>query len=116
MLGLSRLLLVLLAILLVGGGLLAIASGDPGGKWAGVILIICAVPLVIGAIYERVRYRSEASERSTTPSGPGGDPAREPLEPRFRSTDEVFVDPTSGSRMRVYMDPATGERRYREEG
>jgi hypothetical protein len=115
MLGVSRLLLVLFAALLVGGGLLAIASGDPGGKWAGVILMICAVPLVIGAIYERMRYRSEASERSTTPAGPGGEPTRGTLEPRFRSTDEVFLDPTSGSRMRVYMDPATGERRYLEE-
>jgi hypothetical protein len=115
MLGISRLLLVLFAFLLVGGGLLAIASGEPGGEFAGIILILCAVPLVIGAIYERVRYRSEAADRPGTPSGPGGEPAQEHLEARFRSTDEVFVDPTSGSRMRVYLDPATGERRYREE-
>jgi hypothetical protein len=112
MLGASRLLLILFAVLLAGGGLLAFASGDPGGQVAGVILILCAVPLVIGAIYERVRYRSVAAERSRTPSGPGGEPVREPLEPRFVSTDEVFVDPTSGTRMRVYLDPATGERRY----
>ncbi len=116
MLGASRLLLLLFAVVLAGGGLLAIASGDSGGQVAGVILILCAVPLVIGAIYERMRYRSEAAERSRTPSGPGGEPVEEPLEPRFRSTDEVFVDPTSGSRMRVYLDPATGERRYREDG
>jgi hypothetical protein len=115
MLGMSRLLLILFAVLLAGGGLLAIASGDPGGQFAGIILILCAVPLVIGAIYERVRYRSEATERSRTPSGPGGEPVQEPLEPRFRRTDEVFVDPTSGSRMRVYLDPATGDRRYQAE-
>jgi hypothetical protein len=34
------------------------------------------------------------------------------MEPRFRPTDERFVDPTTGHRMRVYVDPRTGERRY----
>jgi hypothetical protein len=34
----------------------------------------------------------------------------------FRPTDEQFVDPTSGERLRVYIDPATGERRYHAEG
>jgi hypothetical protein len=34
-----------------------------------------------------------------------------PVAP-FRPTDELFVDPTSGQRLRVYLDPATGERRY----
>lgn len=28
-------------------------------------------------------------------------------------TDEVFVDPDSGRRMRVWIDPATGRREYR---
>ena len=35
------------------------------------------------------------------------------LEPRFRPTDEVFIDPTSGRKMRVWLDPRSGERRYR---
>jgi hypothetical protein len=30
----------------------------------------------------------------------------------FRPTDELFIDPTSGARLRVYLDPTTGERRY----
>jgi hypothetical protein len=34
-----------------------------------------------------------------------------PVAP-FRATDELFVDPTSGQRLRVYLNPATGERRY----
>jgi hypothetical protein len=34
-----------------------------------------------------------------------------PVAP-FQPTDELFVDPTSGQRLRVYLDPATGERRY----
>jgi divalent metal cation (Fe/Co/Zn/Cd) transporter len=36
-------------------------------------------------------------------------------EPRFRPTDEVFRDPSSGQLTRVYVDPRTGERRYMDE-
>jgi hypothetical protein len=34
---------------------------------------------------------------------------------RFLPTSEVFVDPTSGRRVRVWVDPGTGRRQYREE-
>mgnify|MGYP001374709760 CR=1 FL=1 len=33
----------------------------------------------------------------------------------FKPTQEVFTDPASGRRTRVYEDPATGKRQYREE-
>lgn len=33
----------------------------------------------------------------------------------LRPTDEVFRDPVSGQLMRVYEDPATGQRDYRPE-
>jgi hypothetical protein len=33
----------------------------------------------------------------------------------FKPTNEVFKDPTSGKLTRVYEDPATGQRQYREE-
>jgi hypothetical protein len=33
----------------------------------------------------------------------------------FRPTPEVFKDPTTGKMTRVYEDPATGQRQYREE-
>ncbi|HUE67597.1 MAG TPA: hypothetical protein VMP38_05395 [Candidatus Acidoferrum sp.] len=33
----------------------------------------------------------------------------------FRPTAEVFKDPTTGKMTRVYEDPATGQRQYREE-
>jgi hypothetical protein len=33
----------------------------------------------------------------------------------FRPTAEVFRDPTTGKMTRVYEDPATGQRQYREE-
>ena len=47
---------------------------------------------------EVTRYRSRAQEER----GPAG----------FEQTGEVFLDPTSGERMRVWFDPRTGERRY----
>lgn len=33
----------------------------------------------------------------------------------FKPTGEVFRDPTSGKMTRVYEDPTTGQREYREE-
>jgi hypothetical protein len=33
----------------------------------------------------------------------------------MKPTSEVFVDPASGKRMRVWYDPATGRREYRPE-
>ncbi len=33
----------------------------------------------------------------------------------FKPTAEVFKDPTSGKLTRVYEDPATGRRQYRDE-
>lgn len=34
----------------------------------------------------------------------------------FKPTNEVFKDPASGKMTRVYEDPSTGKRQYREEG
>ena len=69
----------------------------------------------MAVVLERSRYRSEAAERSDAAPGPGGGEPSVP-QPPFRPTDEVFVDPTSGHRLRVYLNPATGERRYHAEG
>jgi hypothetical protein len=80
-------------------------------------MALLAIAGIAAIVLERMRYRSVAAEQA--PAGrfePGGDGAEAPLEPRFGPTDEVFVDPTSGQRMRVYLDRATGERRYRMEG
>jgi hypothetical protein len=59
-------------------------------------------------VLQRTRYRTNAE------LGPGGG---EPgiLEPRFVPTNEVFTDPTTRCVMRVFMDPRSGERRYRAE-
>lgn len=98
---------VLGALLMLGGliGLMAGAWAD--GLWAAVTGAVVLVAVVL----ERARYRSEAAEGSSGPAGPGGGESTMPVAP-FRPTDEVFVDPTSGHQLRVYLNPATGERRY----
>jgi hypothetical protein len=97
--------------LLFALGLLLITVGGPAAP-AGIWPLIAGGVGVIAVVLERQRYRSEAAERDREPIGPGGgEPA--PLPPQFRSTDERFVDPTTGRVMRVFVDDRTGERRYR---
>jgi hypothetical protein len=93
----------------VVGALMVLAgfASIVGSLW----LIVVGGFLMIAAVLERRRYRSEAAERSNEPIGPGGGETTA-VEPRFRRTDEVFVDPTTQRTMRVLVDPRTGERRY----
>lgn len=114
--GLSRLLILVSGVLLAALGLVLIALPDLGGTVAGFYSILIGAALIVGALLERMRYRSDAVDRSGHPVGPGGgEPLDEQLDPRFAPTSEVFVDPTSGHRMRVFLDASTGERRYRAE-
>ena len=102
----------LLGALMILGGFVGVAVGAwPGGLWAMLVGGLAIVAVVL----ERSRYRSDASERSAATPGPGGGEPSAPVAP-FRPTEEVFVDPTSGHRLRVYLNPATGERRYFAEG
>ncbi len=78
-------------------------------------MIISGSVLLIVAVIETMRYRSEAAEMTRGAPGPGGGESAPP-ESRFRPTDEVFVDPTTQVRMRVYADGRTGERRYVADG
>lgn len=115
--GIARLLVLASGALFAIGGLLLILLPSSGGTVAGLYMALFGGALIVGALLERMRYRSDALDRSGAPVGPGGgEPLDTTLESRFTSTDEVFVDPTSGHRMRVFMDPRTGERRYRAEG
>jgi len=59
--------------------------------------------LVVAALFEVGRYRSSTSGETSTPGG------------RFQRTDEVFVDPTTGVKTRVWFDPRSGERTYEPE-
>ena len=104
----ARLIVGVLGALMIVGGVVGIAAGSmPEGVWA--ILIGCVA--IVAVAFERSRYRSAASERSVGDLGKGGGEPSRPTPP-FNPTNEVFVDPTSGHRLRVYLNPATGERRY----
>lgn len=68
---------------------------------AAVIIVIVVVVLgIVIAAFGWDRYRGQAR------SEPGAD---------FRPTDEVFDDPQTGKRTRVWYDAATGRRDYRPE-
>ena len=94
-------------LLMIGGLAGAVAGAWTDGLWAAVTGAVVLVAVVL----ERTRYRSEATERSPGEHGAGGGERLEPTVP-FRPTDELFIDPTSGRQLRVYLDPSTGERRY----
>lgn len=104
------------ALFILGGiAVAAVAPTDGGGLFAGLWLFVPGAVLIAAVLLERTRYRSLEAERTGSEHGPGGgEPA--PVEPRFRRTEETFVDPTSGTTMRVFSDPLTGERRYVAEG
>ena len=115
-LGIVRLLLAFFGALGLIAGLAVIVAGGPEA-FAGLWLIVTGGVLLLAVAFERQRYRSEQAERGGALPGPGGgEDLDRPMEPRFRRTDEFFEDPTSRQRMRVWLDPVTGERRYRAEG
>jgi len=103
--------LVVVGALMLLGGLVAISQA-PELAGSGVSAVVVGGVLVVAAVIERTRYRSEAADRANDPHGRGGGEPAGSVEPRFRPTDEVFVDPTTGARMRVLLDARTGERRY----
>ena len=100
------------AVMIVAGALLVGA----GIVVTGLFVLVLGAIVILAATFERLRYRSAAAERSLEPPGPGGGEPTGPLEPRFQRTAEVFIDPTTHHRMRVWVDPNTGERRYLAEG
>jgi hypothetical protein len=111
--GAARVVVLLFGITLLVIGLALIGLEGAAGTIAGLWVGGAGLVIIIGALIERVRYRSEATDRSGLPAGrAGGEPAGTRLDSRFQRSEEVFVDPTSGHRMRVWLDPASGERRY----
>ena len=101
-----------------GGGLLMLAgfalAASGIAAASGIMAIVCGAVLIVAVALQRNRYRSLTAERTGQSPGPGGGEDGN-LEPRFAPTPEVFVDPTSGRLMRVYIDPRSGEQRYRAE-
>lgn len=106
-----RIVIGFVSALFVMAGLAVIAAGGAPGL-SGLWLVVLGGAGLVAVAFERTRYRSETAERH------GGDPGVAgiddgPIDPRFHPTDERFVDPTSSQRVRVWVDAATGERRYR---
>ncbi len=64
-----------------------------------VVIVAVAVLIIVGAAVGWERYRG----------GRGGSVAG------ARPTAEVFIDPETGRRMRVWFDDRTGQREYRPE-
>ena len=113
---LARVLVGTLGVLFILGGIGLAAVTGPGGNLASALfLFVPGVLMIAAVILERTRYRSLRAERTGDNYGPGGGEPGAP-EPRFQPTDERFVDPTTHVSMRVWLDPATGERRYVPEG
>jgi hypothetical protein len=65
------------------------------------IIVAVVVVGVVIAIFGWDRYRGDRKSAGTTD-------AAEP-------TTEVFIDPATGKQMRVWYNPATGQREYRPE-
>lgn len=102
-------------LLMLGGiGLMAI-PGPKADVFGALFVFVPGAVLVAGVLLERTRYRSLKAERTGDGHGPGGGETARPSD-RFRPTEERFVDPTTGTPMRVWIDPSTGDRRYVAEG
>jgi hypothetical protein len=99
MLKVVRLLVAILATFMLLGGLAAILAGL---RLEGLYLAGLGTAGLVVVLFERQRYRSLADERGVSAE-------------RHRPTDEVFMDPTTGQRTRVWIDPQSGERSYRPE-
>ena len=91
-----RSLLIGLGVLSLAGAAIALALGAiPSALMLGAWGVI----LLVGTLYERIRYKPV-------------------LETRPKSavrTDERFIDETTGKPVTVYIDPVTGERSYVQE-
>jgi hypothetical protein len=106
---LARLLILGIGLAMTVLGLSLVGSQQSEGLYP----LFIGLALIVASVIERMRYRSSEAETIAERPGPGGgEPAGVPLEARFRPTDERFEDPTTGLRMRVWLDPVAGERRY----
>ena len=68
-----------------------------------VVFVAVLALIIVGAVVGWERYRG------------GGAGVRGPGVTGAQPTAEIFIDPESGRRMRVWFDPQTGQRDYRPE-
>ena len=89
-----RSILIAVGVLCIGGGALALATG----VWPGAIgPMIFGALLLLGTVWERLYYKPLEKSR------PGAG---------WVATDERFIDEDTGRVVRVWVEPASGERRY----
>lgn len=85
----------------VGIGLLMMAGGLAALFWGGVapalVFTFEGLVIVIGVAFERATYKTLEPR---------------PLSPGWTRTPERFIDDATGKRVTVYVQPATGERKY----
>ncbi|HWA90020.1 MAG TPA: hypothetical protein VG889_08305 [Rhizomicrobium sp.] len=85
--------LIAVGALCVVCGLAGLATGTLAAGWA----VFWGAILLLGTVLERVRYKQLENGRP----GPG-----------WIATSERFIDDETGKPVRVWLEPATGERRY----
>ncbi|HSL77724.1 MAG TPA: hypothetical protein VK867_12325 [Candidatus Limnocylindrales bacterium] len=106
---LARLVILGFGLVMTVLGLSLVGSQNSTGLYP----LFTGLVFIVAAVIERMRYRSNEAETTADRPGPGGgEPTGIPLDARFRPTEERFEDPTTGVRMRVWLDPIVGERRY----
>jgi hypothetical protein len=88
-----RTLVIVLGVALASGGVALMLHGP---RPAGLYLLVLGVTVLLGTLLERWRYRPVAPRASAG----------------WKRTDERFLDPTTGRRITVYYDAASGERHY----
>jgi hypothetical protein len=106
----ARVILAVVGALGLLSGLVQIQANGAG--FPNLLMVPVGSAILIALLLERPRYRSVDSDLRNAPGGPGGGEPVGALPAGFRATAEVFVDPTSGRLMRVFLQPATGDRRY----
>jgi hypothetical protein len=107
-----RILVAVAGLLMLLGGLAIIVALPGAERLSGLWLVILGATALVAVAFERTRYRSEAAEQSGEAPGEAGIDTGPP-EAGFRATDERFMDPTTRRQLRVWVDPDSGERRYR---
>jgi hypothetical protein len=110
--GLVRALVLAFGVLMTLGGFAGIAAGGSSGAGAGLWNVVIGLGLIAAVLLERARYRADSDDGSAGAGRAGGEVPGAALDPRFRPTDERFEDPTTQQKMRVWLDPRSGERRY----
>jgi len=89
----------MLRIFVLAIGLLIVAGGvilwQQTGAWPAACILVALGALIFFGLLLEPRYRTRGTTANAQP------------------TDERFIDPTTGKRMQVYYNAATGERTYK---